>query len=346
MRLGIIPDGVRDWLALRSRRFPRPLFDVMGTMLLSRAVMAGVHFGVFDKLARGPKSAEELAKEAGTQTHGMSLLLNALVTCGYLTESAGRYCNSALGAAWLRSDAAASLVNFVRYNYDQWSWMSHLESFIERGEARDIHAKLTEPEWRRYLLGLRDIAALSASELVAKLQFPAPPRSLLDVGGGHCEYVLAMCRRYPGLAATVVDLEPAARVGRELATRAGLAERVTFRIGRLEEADFGGAHDVAFIFNVLHHLDEPAARTALRRISDALAPEGIVVVWESFREERERQRKDQLGALLALFFGVASARQAYTFEQVSQWARAAGFREIRRRTLRTAPFAALLLATK
>jgi len=346
MRIGVIPEGVRDWLVLRSRRFPRPLFDVMGTMLVSRALMAGVHFGVFDKLASGPKSAEEVARDAGAETHGMKLLLDALVTCGYLRERQGRYGNSALGAAWLRSDAAHTLVNFVRYNYDQWNWMSQLEEFIERGEARDIHQKLSEPEWRRYMLGLRDIAGLSAEELVERLDLPAPPRSLLDVGGGHCEYVIALCRRYPALTATVVDLEPAARVGREQVAKAGLAERVTFRIGRLEQAGFGSGHDLAFIFNVIHHLDEPTARAALRRIGESLSPQGTAVVWESFREERERQRHDQLGALLALFFGVASARQAYTFEQVSEWARAAGFREISRKSLRTAPFAALLVARK
>ena len=346
MRIGVIPEGVRDWFVLRSRRFPRPLFDVMGTMLVCRAVMAGVHFGVFDKLATGAKTAEAVAKEAGATQHGMKLLLDALVTCGYLAEEGGGYRNSAMGAAWLRSDAAHTLVNFVRYNYDQWNWMSHLEEFIERGEARDIHQKLTEPEWRRYMLGLRDIAGLSAEELVSRIELPAPPRRLLDVGGGHCEYVVAMCRRHPTLTATVVDLEPAARVGREQVAKAGLAERVAFRIGRLEEADYGNGHDVAFIFNVVHHLDQATARAALRRIGESLAPQGTVVVWESFREERERQRHDQLGALLALFFGVASARQAYTFEEVSEWARAAGFREIRRQTLRSAPFAALLVARK
>jgi len=78
MRLGIIPQGVRDWFILRSRRFPLPLFDAMGGMLLSRAVMAGVHFGVFDRLAAEAKTAEAVAKEASATPHGMKLLLDAL----------------------------------------------------------------------------------------------------------------------------------------------------------------------------------------------------------------------------------------------------------------------------
>ncbi|MFQ5818249.1 MAG: methyltransferase dimerization domain-containing protein, partial [Terriglobia bacterium] len=162
MRFGLIPEGMQDRLTLRSRRFPQPVFDVMGTMLLSRAVMAGVHFSVFDRLTGGPKTAAALAAEAGCEEHGMKLLLDALVACRYLEQQHGRYRNARLGADWLLSESPQTLANFVRFNYDQWEWVSQLEAFIQRGEARDIHEKLDEREWRNYMLGLRDLAALSA----------------------------------------------------------------------------------------------------------------------------------------------------------------------------------------
>lgn len=346
MRLGLIPEGTLDRLRLRSRRFPRPLFDVMGTMLLSRAVMAGVHFGVFDRLVGGEKTAAALATEAGCDPHGMALLLDALVACGYLEEKTGRYRNARLGADWLLSGSPQTLTNFVRFNYDQWDWVSHLETYIQRGQARDIHEKLDAPGWRNYLLGLGDLAMLSADEVAAKVKLPPSARSLLDVGGGHSRYAIAFCRRSPALRATVVDLEPATRIGREQVAQAGLAQRIEFRPGDLAQTPFGENHDAALVFNVLHHLDEETCRTTLRRLYAALAAAGKLVVWESFREERERQRQDQLGCLLALFFGVTSRRQTYEFQQVADWARAAGFQQIRREKLRTAPFAALLMATK
>ena len=346
MRIGVIPDGTREWLMLRSPRFPLPLFDVMGTMLLSRAVMAGVHLGVFDHLEEKTRSAAELAQATGCDPHGVELLLDALVACGYLERENGGYRNSRLSRQWLLSRAPQTLANFVRYNYDQWEWTSHLEDYLQRGEARDIHDTLDAPRWRNYMLGLRDIAALSADELAARLRFPAPPRRLLDIGGGHCLYSIVLCRRYPGLRATIVDLEPAARVGRELVTEAGLADRFEFRHGRVTETDLGQNHDAALLFNVVHHLDEETNRKAFQQIQKALTPRGMLVVWEAFREERERQRRDQLGSLLGLFFGIISRRQTYEFSQVAAWAREAGFREIRRQKLRSAPFASLLIAAK
>lgn len=346
MRMGVIPEGVNDRLLLRSGRFPQPLVDVMGMMLMSRAVMAGVHFGVFDRLAGGAQTAAALAAETGADPHGMQLLLDALVACRYLEKENGRYRNARLGRTWLLSSAPQNLVSFVRYNYDQWDWVSHLEEFIQRGESRDIHEKLDEPRWRNYLLGLRDIASLSAEEVIAKTRTNQPPRRLLDIGAGHCYYTIAMCQRYAELEATVVDLEPAARIGRELVARAGLGHRVTFRIGHLAEAPFGENQNVVFLFNVLHHLDEATNRATLRRLHAALAPQGKLVVWESFQEERERQSEDQLGSLLALFFGITSRTQTYGFAQVAAWAREAGFKKIRREKLRTAPYAALLVASQ
>ena len=346
MRIGVIPEGTREWLIVRSPHFPLPLFDVMGTMLMSRAVMAGVQLGVFDRLEEKPQSAAELAQALSCDSHGIELLLDALQACRYLEREGSRYRNSPLSRRWLLSRAPQTLANFVRFNYDQWEWTSHLENFLQSGQALDIHGTLNEPGWRNYMLGLRDIASLSAGELAARLRFPAPPRSLLDVGGGHCLYSLVFCRRYPGLRATIVDLEPAARIGQELVAEAGLAARFEFRHGRVTETDLGQNHDVAFMFNLVHHLDEKTNREAFRQIYRALAPRGRLVVSEAFLEERQRQRKDQLGSLLGLFFGIISRQQTYEFSQVAGWARETGFREIRRQKLRSAPFASLLIASK
>src|SRR3989344_1498488 len=103
MRIGLIPEGLRERALFQSRRFPQPVFDVMGMMLFSRAVMAGVHFGVFDRLADGPRTARELAAEAGCDAHGMTLLLDALVACDYLEPAGDRYRNSRPGE-WVPPD--------------------------------------------------------------------------------------------------------------------------------------------------------------------------------------------------------------------------------------------------
>ncbi|HXE75562.1 MAG TPA: methyltransferase [Candidatus Xenobia bacterium] len=345
MRFAVLPDSLRERFIVSSRRFPLPLFDVMGAMLVSRTIMAGVHFGIFDRLASGSRSAAELAADTGCNEHAVELLLNALAHSGYLERKNGSYCNSRLAERWLRSDQPQTLANFIRFNYDQWEWVSQLERYIERGEASDIHARLDAPHWRSYMLGLRDIASLSADEVARRIHVRST-RSLLDVGAGHCLYSIVMCRRHPSLRVTVVDLEPAARVGQELVAQAGLTDRFTFNIGCLTATPFGENHDVAFLFNVMHHLDRDSNRIALRRLCAALKPGGKLVISETFREARENERQDQFESLLALYFGVTSKRETLEFDQVAAWAREAGFTRIARKKLQSTPLAALLVATK
>ncbi len=345
MRFGVLPEGIRERLIVSSRRFPLPLFDVMGMMLVSRTVMAGVHFGVFDRLAARAKTAQELATEIACNEHAVGLLLNALANCGYLERKNGSFRNSVLAERWLLSDQPQTLANFIRFNYDQWDWVSQLERYIQKGEASDIHARLDSPHWRSYILGLRDIASLSADEVARRIHLRAP-RSLLDVGAGHCLYSTVMCRRHPSLRVTVVGREPAVRVGQELVAQAGLGDRFTFNVGCLLETPFGESHDVAFLFNVMHHLDESINRVALQRLCAALKPGGKLVVWETFRESRGEERRDQFESLLALFFGLTSKRDTLEFAQVAEWARQAGFSRVARRRLQSTPLAALLVATK
>ncbi len=345
MRFGVLPEGIRERLIVSSRRFPLPLFDVMGMMLVSRTVMAGVHFGVFDRLAARAKTAQELATEISCNEHAVGLLLNALANCGYLEGKNGSYRNSVLAERWLRSDQPRTLANFVRFNYDQWEWVSQLERYIQRGEASDIHARLDAPHWRSYMLGLRDIASLSADEVARRIHLRSP-RSLLDIGAGHCLYSIVMCRRHPSLRVTVVDLEPAARVGQEQVAQASLGDRFTFNVGCLSDTPYGENHDVAFLFNVMHHLDEAINRATLRRLCDSLRPGGKLVVWETFSDRREEKHQDQFESLLALFFGITSKRETLEFVQVADWAREAGFARVARRRLQSTPLAALLVATK
>ena len=66
------------------------------------------------------------------------------------------------------------------------------------------------------------------------------PSRLVDVAGGHGAFAMAMCRRHPGLEATVIDLlPPSAAVGRRIVAEEGCADRVSFREGDVFELGLG-----------------------------------------------------------------------------------------------------------
>ena len=90
---------------------------------------------------------------------------------------------------------------------------------------------------------------LGVFEALADAPLPAGARRLLDVGGGHSAYSVAFCRRYPALAATVLDRPPALNTARANVTSAGLLERLTLQAGDFLAGDLGEGYNVALIFN-------------------------------------------------------------------------------------------------
>ena len=64
-----------------------------------------------------------------------------------------------------------------------------------------------------YIRGLFEISRPEHDANAALVPVDSPHR-LVDVAGGHGAFSMAMCRRHPGLEATVIDLPPSAAVGR------------------------------------------------------------------------------------------------------------------------------------
>lgn len=137
-----------------------------------------------------------------------------------------------------------------------------------------------DPYWRRYICG--------ADEVARRLRLPRDPRSVLDIGGSHGWYSAQLCRRYPRLTATVLDLPGSAAIGREIIARAGMADRVEHRDGDATTDDLDCGYDAVLCFNLAHHLTSDQTVGIFGRIYEALAPGGLRAVMDAFAEPHRR----------------------------------------------------------
>jgi hypothetical protein len=101
VRLGVVPEGLTEWLALRLNRVPTPLVDGVFAMMACRALMAGLELGLIDQLASGPASADELAERRGLDPVGTLALAKALASGGYLERDGSRYRLARRARHWL-----------------------------------------------------------------------------------------------------------------------------------------------------------------------------------------------------------------------------------------------------
>jgi protein-L-isoaspartate O-methyltransferase len=298
-------------------------------MALSAVLITAVRTGVTARLAQQPSTAAELAADLGLDPLPTRLLLDCLRSAGHVSCRAGRYQLSRSSRRWLDPGSTLSVAQFVAGTADYWSWWSGLDEVARSGQPAGHHdAPPGDPYWRRYISGQYELARLSAAEVARKLRLPRDPRSLLDIGGGHGWYSAQLCRRYPRLVATVLDLPGSAAIGREIIARAGMADRVRHRDGDAIADDLGSGYDAVLCFNLVHHLAPGQITSLFGKIHEALAPGGLLAVMDAFADPGRRQ--SAAANFLGLFVYLSSGSQVHTPAQLHGWLREAGFGTPRR----------------
>jgi len=345
MRLSLHGANPAEWLALRAGVVPVAAAEAWGGMALSGVVIAAVRSGLIARLAEGPATAAELAGELGLDPLPARLLLDCLRSAGHLTCRDERYDLSRRSRRWLDPGSGISVAQFIAGSADYWDWWAGLPDVTRSGQPFGHHdAAPDDPYWRRYISGQLDLARLSAAEVARKLRLPGDPRSLLDIGGGHGWYSAELCRRHPGLAATVLDLPGSAAIGREIIAAAGLADRVRHRDGDATAVELGTGFDGVLCFNLIHHLDPGRIVSLFAKIHDALAPGGSLAVMDAFAEPS--RRKSAAANFLALFVYLSSGAQVHTPAQLRGWLGEAGFTAPRRVPILRIPGQAMYVTRK
>jgi ubiquinone/menaquinone biosynthesis C-methylase UbiE len=219
------------------------------------------------------------------------------------------------------------------------------ERYVRTGKGQDFHRELKAEDWHIYHQGQADQARLIARELVNSLSVPGGATQMLDLGGGHGVYSLALCTRYPGLRSRVLDLAIPMNTCSE-ATKYPVWNRVQFEVADVRSTPLpaSSAH-LVLIANLMHHFDEKTNRALFKRVAEALTSGGILVALDLARRPPETAG-GQIGSLMDLYFGAASGSQLWTLNQTRAWQKAAGLRPERPVSLRLLPDVWIQIARK
>jgi SAM-dependent methyltransferase len=327
MRFGAHSTNLVERVLESASLLPTPLADTLLGTRLVRTVLVASKLGMFDALEAGPRSAAEVARDRGTHPQATEKLLGALVGAGYATcDAEGRYALTRMSRRWMRSKSPVSLHDHMLLMFIAWRWVEHYEEFVRTGRPLDVHADLRDGEWGVYQRGMQSIARVSAPEVAARTPVPRGATAMLDVGGAHGAYSVALCRRHPRLRSTILDLPEAVEASAPLlaAQANGLGDRVVHRAGDARTHDYGdGTYDLIFTANLVHHFDADTNRDLMRRFSRALRPGGYVVVQEIEKSDA-RDDPSQVGGLGDLYFAMLSDSGTLAFSEVARWQEEAG----------------------
>lgn len=296
----------------------------------SQTLLTANRLRLFDALADGARSADEVASALSLDARSTALFLRACVGLGFLTEKVGRFENAPVAATFLVSRSPAFMGNVIRYSDQLYGAWGQLEGSLRAGKPAlpaETYLGDDPARTRGFVMAMHERALGIARVLVNVLDLQGR-RSMLDVGGGPGTYSVLLTERFPGLRSEVLELPGVAAVARELVASAGASDRVALRDGDYHSSDFGSGKDVVLMSGMFHRESEATCRGLIERASACLDPGGLLVVSDVFTDEG--------GALptFAAMFGLNMMLTApdggvHADADVMRWMGDCGFRDMR-----------------
>jgi predicted O-methyltransferase YrrM len=233
---------------------------------------------------------------------------------------------------YLLADAPSSVRDVVLMKRLEWRWIDGLDEFLRTGRSLDVHGTMSAEDWAAYQRGMRAQANASAALIARFVPVPKGASEMLDIGGSHGYFSVAICRRHPALRATVLDLPEAVAHAAPLLAREEMGDRVVLRAGNALTDHLGdAAYDLIFMFSLTHHFNEETNRELVARCAKALRPGGVLAIGDVMRPN-EPGRGDQQAAFFDLYFALTSESGLWSADEVRSWQAGAGLRL--RRTIR------------
>ncbi len=333
-----------EYVLSRFNLLPTPLFDMPLGPGIAKVLVTACELGVFDALNRQPLTREELAARLQCDPQGLELLLQLLVSSGYVRRRRGLYRNTRTAQRWLNSDSSLSIAPYIIHSPDIVAIWDHLPEIVYENkqamsmpyddDASDPH---TKEVLARHYAGLASLSITLGNDIVRRVRLPSHAQQLLDVGGSHAAYSVLFCRKYPRLHATIMDLQPGIEAGKRTALQFGMSQRISFLHTNIVEDDFSsdlsGCYDVALYFHIAHLLPPEINASVLQKVVKTLKPGGTLVYVDQVTDQTHGS---PLASLFVQFMALTMATiggTCYSFAVVKDWLEQAGMGHVRHHRL-------------
>jgi hypothetical protein len=251
------------------------------SFFVSNAVLTVVKLGVAEALADGPRTVADLATTVGAHPGALRRLIRALVSVGIFAEVDGRIALTPT-SRYLLPDTAGSMLPLLRFAGEDWHyrvWGGLTES-VRTGEpastkvlGKPLFEYLSEHPEENLVFNeaMRSFSAQVANAVLDGYDLSFA-KKLVDVGGGHGQFVAMALERHAGLSGTVFDQPHVVPGATSLLEAAGLGARADVAAGDFFTGEVPRGGDVYTLMNIVHDWSDEDAVRILSRCRASMAP--------------------------------------------------------------------------
>lgn len=254
---------------------------------LAQAVRAAVDLNLPEHLADGPRTAAEIAEVEGSNPDTTARFLRVCASLGLVTATEKGFAGTE-ALAVLHRDAPLSLRDLAASQSSpaMWQTWARIPEAIRSGESQT--EKALGMTFFDYLAAHPDQGAIFGAAM-ASMSAPvirtavevidvSGATTVVDVGGAHGTYALALLAEHPGLDAIVLDLPHAVPGALAAAAERGMQDRLTAVAGDFFKEVPAG--DLLLLKFILHDWSDDDGERILTNCRNALRPGGRVVITE------------------------------------------------------------------
>ncbi len=310
---------------------PEQILKLSRDFMECRILLSGAELNLFTILGRKKMTAAELSgpisRRTGLALRGLTMLLDALAAMGLLEKNGDEYSCSENVSRYLSEDSSESVLPMVLHAVNLWERWSCLTEIIKGAPCQPDRPLAKPDELRAFIGAMHVVAAPLAADIVLAVD-PGNAKKLLDVGGASGTYTIAFLEKSPAMKATLFDRPAVIEMARERLKAAGLLDRVNLVAGDFYSDDFPAGHDLAFVSAIIHQNSPGQNLELYRKAYRALEDGGRIVIRDHVMSAGRTQPRN--GAIFAINMLVGTAGGGtYTFEEIREGLRAAGFRKIK-----------------
>ena len=311
---------------------PQRIMEMVWDFARPMLAEAALHLGVFDAMSRGARTVAQISQQTNASTRGIAALLDGLVGIGLINRRGEQFTLAPDTAAFLVHGKPAFVGGLMKHVSRQLigGWMDLTECVRTGKPVKAVNQEQSGAEFfAKFVEDIFNMSFGSASAAAeALLKNSDGAVSVLDIAAGSGVWGIAMAKRLPYVRVTAVDWPQVIPVTRRVAQQHGVAEQFNYVAGDILQADLGTGHHVATLGHILHSEGESRSRRLLKRIHDAMAPGGTIVIGEFIADEGRR------GPAVPLIFAVnmlvnTEEGNTFTFKQIASWLTESGFKRPR-----------------
>lgn len=283
------------WLV---RKQASDIFDLMAGFVYTQILLACTQVNLFDILANGALSFDDLQKQVPLKPAGLRRLLEAAVAIKLLVKRGeDRYALSMMGAPLVGNVA---ILDMVKHHADFYRDLSDPIALLQ-GDTSSASLN----EYWPYITAEQGAAPenLSAEKVADYSRLMAHTQSLvtdeildaypmdqhqmvLDIGGGQGAFIKRLANRYPHLKFKLFDIPGVAELSNAHFNEIGLSTRAQAVGGNFFQDSLPKGCDLATLVRVIFDHDDVRVRQLLANVFDALNSGGTLLLAEPMAETK------------------------------------------------------------